>query len=178
MPEIELIFINVNPRGTLHQVSMKAMIRPLLILLTLLSLISYTPALAAGAAGMTPMVICGSNGAETVWLDATGTPAETPEDCSNCLDCIAFSDVFLPPPVAGAAIPLHPAIMAPIFFQETRTDCCRLRPMPRAPPEGGANGRPMCRDMTDSVLARVAPAVVENNQAQHGQSATGRRANT
>lgn len=48
----------------------------------------------AGGHGMgttdhTMLVICGSEGAETIWLDAAGNPVEREQTCLDCPDCTA-----------------------------------------------------------------------------------------
>lgn len=42
---------------------------------------------------LTPMVICGENGPQTIWLDVSGTPAEPEHNCYKCNICIIFNGI-------------------------------------------------------------------------------------
>ena len=74
--------------------------RHFLVLLILLSLAVYGAAAGKLAAGVTEMVICGAEGAETIWLDRDGNLTEAPTPCCACLDCVTLTAGTLPDPVA------------------------------------------------------------------------------
>lgn len=47
----------------------------------------------ANGGNLTPMVICGEDGAQTIWLDASGAPSKPEHDCCKCHICVSFNDI-------------------------------------------------------------------------------------
>ncbi len=84
-----------------------------------------------------PMEICGENGIEILWIDASGTPIPAPaqHDCRVCPDCLAAD--------TGTA-DLLPTVTSPSAACAKRRVAwlcsltlpvpARLRPAPRGPP--------------------------------------------
>jgi hypothetical protein len=89
-------------------------------------------------AGLTAMVICGEDGATTVYLDAAGSPVDPQGTClaDSCTDCITCAPVALGAIVALPAPPGHARALA------LPTDSERLVPRwtspakARGPPNG------------------------------------------
>jgi hypothetical protein len=93
---LELIFVNASRAQCMLWHSMLRVLRHLIALVAVLAqTLVGTAAMSAAysGAGPTAMVICGESGAETVWLDASGTPTPAPHDCLSCLVCSAFDTV-------------------------------------------------------------------------------------
>ena len=85
---------------------MQSLMRVFLVLSMSLALALYGAALAAPASGpMTELVICGEDGAETIRLDATGSPAEPTSQCCKCQSCLAAFDAFVPQQAFALAAP-------------------------------------------------------------------------
>jgi len=156
---------------------MTHLFRPLLILLTVLALASYGSVAVAKGAGVTQMVICGAAGAETIWLDAAGNPAEAPQDCCSCLDCLAFSDACLPDIAKITLGYPAPGRLATVqMIQLRRTHPCPA-PMPRGPPSGQPVKASTHRVTAEPDLRRIAPMTLDVGQVTCGQSVAKRRAN-
>lgn len=160
-----------------HHPCMTRLFRPFLILLTVLALASYGSAALAKGAGVTQMVICGSAGAETIWLDVSGNPAEAPQDCCSCLDCLTFSDVCLPDAARGAlGYPVPDRLTTVQMTEPRRTFPCPA-PMPRGPPSGQLVKASTHRVTAEPDLRRIAPMLLDVRQVTCGQSVAERRAN-
>lgn len=84
---------------------------------------------------LTQMVICGENGAKTVWLDASGTPAEPGHDCEECPKCIVFHSVAVTFPQKARPWVAPRRIRTPIRSTEALPrQRAHLRPALRGPP--------------------------------------------
>ena len=114
-------------------------------------------------AGM-PMVICGSAGARTIWVDASGVPTEIPQDCDQCVLCLSFSLGPLPDPViltqplafAMISLPGAPGWIGPAGD--------RTAPLPRGPPTAKSDEWIAFTVAYASVV--VSPAFVSNCDAR------------
>lgn len=121
---------------------MSRMFRPVVILLMLVPLVGFLAATSRAAVGATQMVICGSDGARTIWLDADGNPTEAPVECDDCLASLSFElgaapDAFMVRPLAVrpiAALPSQPG--------NRHIAVHRLAPKPRGPPQAILDGVP------------------------------------
>ena len=91
--------------------------------------------------GLTAMVICGEDGATTVYLDAAGRPAAPHETClaDSCTDCTTCAPVVLG---TVAAIPTPPS-HAWTLARATASD----RPAPRWTSPAKARGPPNGEDL-------------------------------
>ncbi len=88
-----------------------------------------------GATGQTMLVICGSEGAETIWIDALGNPVEhdqTGDDCPKCAESVAdaFDHGPFPSVIRFYQDQAHPRL--PTGLPPTIQS--HLRPATRAPP--------------------------------------------
>lgn len=88
----------------------------------------------ASTQGLTEMVLCGGSEAQTVWLDATGTPVHPEQDCEKCPACIAGALNGLPPSQALAtpAVASRRRASRPAMLR--RSNQRNLRPVARGPP--------------------------------------------
>ncbi len=138
MPRLELIFIKerLGPRplsGPMTRLLHHMLGLTLVLAVTLAT--AHAMPLAVGNGR--PMEICGENGIEILWIDASGTPIPTPaqHDCRICPDCLAAD--------TGTA-DLLPTVTAPSaacaqgraawLRSLTLPVPARLRPAPRGPP--------------------------------------------
>ncbi len=171
----ELIFVNTQLAKLPYSGGMALLLRPLLILLTVLSLAGNAAAVPA-ATGVTQMVICGETGAETIWLDANGTPTEQPTDCCSCSDCLVSTAVCLPDPVSVPHLIAVAITRPPVTCQEPPHALSRLVPQPRGPPVQGASDVLAACARTEPLLRRIAHAPLDFDHVMRGQSVAGRRA--
>lgn len=161
---------------------MHLILRQIVLLMLTLSLGLFgatASANAAGSAGLVQMVICADAGAQTIWLDGEGNPADPAmTDCCNCDLCHAADPVLAPPrpfgwqacPPARAAILPAPKQAAPAVEMAA--------PLPRGPPQRiwiVAEGRIPAAPLP---VARRVPASLEFGQVMHGQIVSDRRANS
>lgn len=118
----------------------------------------------SGDKNLTQMVICGETGAETIWIDASGTPVKAPHDCDICLKCNAFNDatdkprgfvqIWRLPRLMAVILPSTPILPQPH---------AQMHPDPRGPPAALA-GKAR-RRTTLTPLRQAAPEVLELCQA-------------
>lgn len=88
-----------------------------------------------GATDKTMLVICGSEGAETIWIDATGSPVERDQTCIDCPECTeSVGDSFNPGPLVAVILAYRDQALVclptglPLAIQS------HMRPATRAPP--------------------------------------------
>lgn len=87
------------------------------------------------ANGATRHVICGSDGASTVWLDVEGTPVDPYEHHSKCMNCL-ISTAVLPEPADILTTPTPLRIAAGLARPTVPLSgpVAHLRPDLRGPP--------------------------------------------
>ncbi len=125
------------------------------------------------APGLLPMVICGTDGTQTLWIDAQGNPADPADHCPDCPICLIQVPAALPDmPVAAhdaadaANRLVHPRHRAPAIGP-ARHD----RPEARGPPPASGPMSP-CPDIG---LSAVRPASLEFGQVIRGATMPDRR---
>lgn len=117
---------------------MQTVLRHVSVLVIALALALLGPGtLAHGMGGpdTTMMVICGSEGAETIWVDAAGNPVEPDQTCADCPDCTERLDAVA---LHGALATASYTSLAPALVRlPTGLPSAiqfHLRPATRAPP--------------------------------------------
>ena len=135
---LQLTYVNVDCGVVEYTGGMRTMLHHascLIVALALALLGQGTVAHSMAAADKTLLVICGSEGAETIWVDATGSPVERDQTCIDCPECTASVGLgFNPGPlVAGILVYQDQALVRlpaglPLAIQS------HLRPATRAPP--------------------------------------------
>lgn len=106
-----------------------------LCLFILLSILSIAVAPLSGSAG-TLHVICGTDGPQTIMLDAQGVPLD-PADCRNCPNCICHPSFNAAPPGRGAWTAPAPAMRRADpgpGIARTNPKPSDTRPVARGPP--------------------------------------------
>lgn len=182
IPIHELIDIKEIISRKRHPFAMSRILHQFLSVLLAISLGFFgvfSASSAAGSAALFPMVICADAGAETIWLDADGKPAEPEKSgCCNCDICHSAGPMILSAPVSGqltvpfARLGDWPAPTITILSPQPAA------PLPRGPPQMAritADGR---KPAVSVPVARRIPVTLEFSQVQRGYFVTDRRANT
>lgn len=114
---------------------MSRIARTLSCLLVTLALVLTGSGGARATDGATPYVICGSEGASTVWLDASGTPVDPEEHHAKCLQCLTSFAVLPEPAVMLLALILPQVSAGPVRpAPPLHGPIAHLRPDSRGPP--------------------------------------------
>jgi len=122
------------------------------------------------ANGATMQVICGNDGASTIWLDVDGSPVDPDANHSKCLNCLPSAAVFPEPtillatriPLCIAAGPARPAAPLPGPVAHLRPD---LRGPPALPPGDRRHGDRQNNTRPPHPIAEMIDLYQSNSQA-------------
>lgn len=175
----ELILVKAIPAFTGQISRMVQAVRFLLALSMIVSVALYGAVAAVASTQGTvvsEMVICSDGGEQTIWVDAAGNPAQSPDECCNCLKCLHISaDGLMPVSVRSvfaqstSSGPVRPAVAAPAHRHH-------LRPQPRGPPAAIKVIVAGSVIAANRAVAQAFPTLLETHQAICGQSVSIRRA--